>query len=68
MAQKSLPKRSSKMNLSSRQVALFQKIIFVGSQMSGIINHHQSQTLPKMAAKYSQEWSDLMMQLAKTMI
>ena len=68
MAQRSLPKRSSKMNLSSHQVALFQKIIFVGSQMSGMINHHQNQVLPKIATEYSQEWSDLIMQLAKTMI
>ncbi|MBA2653738.1 MAG: hypothetical protein H0U71_01565 [Gammaproteobacteria bacterium] len=69
MAQKIVSKRSSKMNLSRHQVALFQKIIFVGSQMAGLINQANGQSvLPKMATRYAQKWSDLMVQLAKTLL
>ena len=69
MAQNSLPKRSSKLNLSRRQIALFQKVILIGSQMAGVINassHHFD--LPKSATRYAQEWSELMVQLANALL
>lgn len=69
MAQKIVTKRSSKLNLSRRQVALFQKVIFVGSQMAGMINHSQQHSvIPKNATKYAMEWGDLMFQLANTLL
>ena len=68
MAEKIVTKRSSKLNLSRRQVALMQKIIFVGSQMAGLINQSGNEALPKAAARYAQEWGDLMVKLAHTFL
>lgn len=69
MAQKIVTKRSTKLNLSRRQVALFQKIIFVGSQMAGILNHSSEHAvMPKSGTRYATEWGDLMVQLANTLL
>jgi hypothetical protein len=69
MASGIVSKRTSKLNLSRRQVALFQKIILVGSQMAGIIiDSGDSAMLPKGAAKCAQKWGDLMVQLANTLL
>ena len=66
MARSSLANSSSKLNLSHRQIALFQKIILAGNQMAEALSRHDDTvTLPKNGTKLTQRWSNLMVQLVK---
>jgi hypothetical protein len=69
MASSILANRPSKLNLSRRQAALFQRIILSGNKMAETLNHFDSMyTLPKSALRPSRQWSHLMVQLAKTLL
>lgn len=72
MAKNSLPVNSSKLNLTRRQAALFQKIILAGNQMAELLAQLEFRyiqpTKVKEANKLIKRWSNLMVQLAKMVI
>jgi hypothetical protein len=69
MAKPSLPKKSSKLNISRRHTELFQEIILVGNNMSDFIATLEDKiSLPKSAIKLARKWQDLMVRLAKLLL
>jgi hypothetical protein len=67
MARSSLSNSPAKLNLSRRQIILFQKIIIVGNQMSKALGCQRDGAIssPKNGAKISKRWNNLMVQLVK---
>lgn len=69
MSKHSLSKTSSKLNLTRRQIELFQKMILIGNQMSEALSALDRKGLvPKNSAKLARKWGDLMVQLVKMLI
>jgi hypothetical protein len=66
MARSSLANSSSKLNVSRRQTALFQKIILAGNHMAKELNHLNEQSLlPKRTKKLARRWGGLMVELVE---
>jgi hypothetical protein len=72
MAKSSLPRNSSKLNLTRQQTLLFQKIILVGNQMAELLAQLEFRLIQpakvREADKLVRRWSDLMTKLAKMII
>lgn len=72
MAKSSLPRNSSKLNLTRQQTSLFQKIILVGNQMAELLAQLEVRLIQpakvREANKLVRRWSDLMTKLAKMII
>lgn len=69
MTKSSLSKSTSKLNLTRRQLEVFQKIILVGNQMSEALSAlDKKMMMPKTSAKLVQKWQDLMIRLVNMLI
>lgn len=69
MADNSLSKSRSKLNLTRRQISIFQKIILLGNQMAEMLADLEFRAIePKVAIKLAGRWSKLMVQLVKILI
>jgi len=72
MAKSSLPRNSSKLNLTKYQISLFQKMIYVGNQMVELLAELETgvirPTMLKRAKKLIKKWSDLAVSLVNILI
>ncbi|MBA2655296.1 MAG: hypothetical protein H0U71_09585 [Gammaproteobacteria bacterium] len=69
MTKSSVSKSTSKLNLTRRQIEIFQKIILVGNEMSDALSAlDKMMLLPKDSSKLIRKWQDLMIRLVNLLI
>ncbi len=70
MAQMSLAKFVSKSNFNSHShILLYQKLLFLGSQMASMLKYYDCHIgLPKAMAELADNWENLILQLAEVLL